>query len=72
MYINIPPDIVPSSDGGLQLEWFVEEFETEVLISPSSPTLVYVECNRFDEPKEFTIKHDDISKIASIFKELRQ
>ncbi len=41
--INGPrPDIVPTPDGGLQLEWMGAGFEIEVEIPPEGPAIIFI------------------------------
>ena len=72
-HTQIMPDIVPLSNGGLQLEWFVGVYEVEVEIdaSPSGAIQISFECTTDERCVEFPVTGPiDISGIAPYFKEL--
>ena len=70
---QLVPDIVPLSDGGLQLEWFVGAYEVEVAIAPGGTTHVYFECTNDGRIKEFSLGDSlDTEKIGPFFRELRR
>ena len=71
-YTQIVPSVVPLSDGGLQLEWFVGEDEIEVLIDSECATSVFHESEREVEETQFAIENlRDDTRIAQLFRELR-
>lgn len=71
-YTLLAPDLVPLSDGGLQLEWFVGACEIEVTIAPDGTAHVYCECSRDGRREEFSLGDPlDIEKIGPFFRELR-
>ncbi len=68
---QLVPVVVPLSDGGLQLEWFVDGYEVEVVIVPSGTVYVDFECTGDGRYEEFTL--DDpfkVEEIAPLFREL--
>ena len=70
---QLVPDIVPLSDGGLQLEWFVGAYEVEVAIAPGGTAHVYFECTNDERIEEFPLGDSlDVEKIAPYFRELRR
>ena len=67
------PDVVPLSDGGLQLEWFVGAYEVEVVIAPDGTAHIYFECINDGRILEFPLDDSfNIELIAPFFRELRQ
>ena len=67
------PDVVPLSDGGLQLEWFVGAYEIEVLIAPDDKARVYFECTSDGRTKEIPLGDSlDTHEIGPLFRELHQ
>ena len=71
-HTQIMPDVVPLSNGGLQLEWFVGAYEVEVEIAPNCATLVF-EYKRDGQIEESPISDSlDVSQIAPLFRELRR
>ncbi len=73
-YTQLMPDIVPLSNGGIQLEWFVGDYEVEVEIdpNPSNPIQIYFECSSDGRSVEIPVNDlGDVSGIASYFEELR-
>ena len=72
-YTLIFPAIVPLSDGGLQLEWFVGAHEIEVTIAPDGSAQVYFECRDDGRNKEVSLSDpSSIKKFAHFFQELRR
>ena len=72
-HTQIMPDIVPISNGGLQLEWFVGDYEVEVEIdsSPSGTIQISFECIADERCVEIQVNGPiDVSGIAPYFKEL--
>ncbi len=72
-HTQIMPDIVPLSNGGLQLEWFVGDYEVEVEIdsSPSGTIQISFECMADERCVEIPVNGPiDVSGIAPYFKEL--
>ena len=67
------PDVVPLSDGGLQLEWFVGTYEVEVVIAPDGKAHVYFECTSDGRIKEFSLGNSlDTDEIGPLFRELHR
>lgn len=67
------PDVVPLSDGGLQLEWFVGAYEIEVLIASDGVAQVCFECTDDGQGREFSLGEPfDIDLIAPVFRDLRR
>lgn len=72
-YTQIVPDVVPLSNGGLQLEWYVGIHEIEVEIAPDCATRLHRECTGDENPIEVPIGDPhDISEVAAFFRELRR
>lgn len=72
-YTSIIPAVVPLSDGGLQLEWFVGAYEVEIAITPEGTILVDFECKSDGRVAEIKLADPrEISGIASLFRELRR
>ena len=72
-YTSIIPAVVPLSDGGLQLEWFVGAYEVEIEITPEGPMLVDFECKSDGRVAEIPLADpSQIAGIASLFRELRR
>lgn len=72
-YTSIIPAIVPLSDGGLQLEWFVGAYEVEIAITPEGTTLVDFECKSDGRVEEIQLADPcEIAGIAPLFRELRR
>ena len=70
---QLVPAIVPLSDGGLQLEWFVDAYEVEVVIAPDGTAYVHFECTSDGRIEEFDLSGSfDTEKIAPFFRELRR
>ena len=70
---QLVPDIVPLSDGGLQLEWFVGAYEVEVVIATDGRAHVYFECTNDGRIREFSLDSSfSIERIAPYFRELRR
>ncbi len=70
---QLAPDVVPLSDGGLQLEWFVGGYEVEVVIAPDGTAHVYFECTKDGRIKEIPLGDSlDIEEIGPFFRELRR
>ena len=66
------PDVVPLSNGGVQLEWFAGTCEVEVTIEPDCATHVFIERRGEDGIREFPVDESlDVSRIAPLFRELR-
>ena len=73
VHTQLVPDIVPLSDGGLQLEWYVGTYELEVAIGPDCEAEAYFECKRDGRIEEMPIDAAlDVSHIAPLFRELRR
>ena len=71
-YTPIIPAVVPLSDGGLQLEWFVGAYEVEVAVTPEGTMLVDFECKSDGRVEEIQLADPrEIAGIASLFRELR-
>ena len=69
----IVPDVVPLSNGGMQLEWFVGAYEVEVAIAPDCATHVFFERKGEDRIREFPISASlDVSQVAHLFRQLRR
>ena len=67
------PDIVPLSNGGVQLEWYIGANEVEVMIEPDCTTHVFFECTREGRLREFLISDTiDVSEVAQLFRQLRR
>lgn len=72
-YTQIVPDVVPLSNGGLQLEWYVGIHEIEVEIAPDCATRLHRECTGDENPIEVSIGDPhDTSEVAAFFRELRR
>ena len=70
-FTQLVPDVIPLSDGGLQLEWFVDTYEVEVVIAPDSKAHVYFECTNDGRIQEFALDDSfNIEMIAPYFREL--
>ena len=70
---RIVPDIVPLSNGGLQLEWYVGAYELEVSISPECEVEAYFESKCDGRIEEIPIDASlDVSQIVPLFRELRR
>ena len=54
-HTRIVPDIVPLSNGGLQLEWFVGGDELEVRIDSDCVASVFYESDRDDNARQFDL-----------------
>ena len=54
-HTRIVPDIVPLSNGGLQLEWFVGGDEFEVRIDSDCVASVFYEADREEHAKQFDL-----------------
>lgn len=71
-HTKIAPDVVPLSDGGLQLEWYVGIHEIEVEIAPDCATRLHRECIGDGCLIEVPIVDPlDVSKVAAYFRALR-
>ncbi len=67
------PDVVPLSNGGLQLEWYVGVHEIEVEIAPDCATSLHHE--RTDDGSIVEAPIDslhDLAKISCLFRALRR
>ena len=72
-HTQIVPDVVPLSNGGLQLEWYVGIHEIEVEIAPDCVTRLHRECTGDGILIEVPIADPfDISEVAVLFRELRR
>ena len=72
-YAQLVPDVVPLSDGGLQLEWFVGDYEVEVEISPDCSTHFTFECKRDGRNEEHSLGAIiDPTFLATYFNEIRR
>ena len=72
-HTQIVPDVVPLSNGGLQLEWYVGIHEIEVEIAPDCATRLHRECTGNGSPTEVPIGDPlDISEVAAFFRALRR
>ena len=70
---QIVPDVVPLSDGGVQLEWYVGTFEVDVMIAPDRSIEVYFECKIDGRAEEIFVEPDlDVSQVAPLLRELRR
>ena len=70
-HTQIVPDVVPLSNGGLQLEWYVGIHEIEVEIAPNCETRLYFECTADGHTDEIPIDDSlDLSGVVSVFREL--
>ena len=69
-FTQLVPDVVPLSDGGMQLEWFVGAYEVEVVIAPDGTAHVYFECTSDGRIKEFSL--DDLLDTDEIEPLLRE
>ena len=70
-YTNLMPDIIPLSNGGLQLEWYVGKYEIEAEIEPDCTTILLFE-DRGDE-RSIEVSLDatlDLSDVAEFFREI--
>jgi hypothetical protein len=72
-HTQMVPDVVPLSNGGLQLEWYVGVHEIEVEIAPDFATNLHRERAGDESPIEVPIGDPrDISQVAAFFRELRR
>ena len=72
-HTQIVPDVVPLSNGGLQLEWYVGIHEIEVEIAPDCATRLHRECTGDGIPIEVPIADPlDISEVTALFRALRR
>lgn len=72
-HTQIVPDVVPLSNGGLQLEWYVGVHEIEVEIAPNCATHLHRDTAGEDAPIEASIGDQfDISEVAALFRALRR
>lgn len=72
-YTKLVPDVVPLADGGLQLEWFVGDYEVEVEISPDCGTHLFFECKHDGRSEEHSLGNViDSNFLATYFKEIRR
>ena len=72
-HTQIVPDVVPLSNGGLQLEWYIGIHEIEIEIAPNCATCLYLECTVDGHTDEIPIDDSlDLSGVASIFREMRR
>ena len=70
-YTTLMPDIIPLSNGGLQLEWYVGRYEIEVEIEPDCTTVLLFECPEDGRSSEITFDAVlDLSDVADFFREL--
>lgn len=73
VHTQIVPDVVPLSNGGLQLEWYVGAHEIEIEIAPDCATRLHWECTGGGIPIEVPIADPlDISEVAALFRALRR
>ena len=72
-HTRIVPDIVPLSNGGLQLEWFVGGDEFEVRIDSDCVASVFYESDREENAKQFDLDDPlNDERIAPILQGLRR
>ena len=72
-HTQIVPDVVPLSNGGLQLEWYIGIHEIEVEIAPDCATHLHRECTGDEDPTEVPIGDpQDTSEVAALFRALRR
>ena len=72
VHTQIVPDVVPLSNGGLQLEWYVGIDEIEVAIAPDCTTHFDRELANDGYPIDRVIGHPrDITEFAPLFGALR-
>lgn len=70
---RIVPDVVPLSDGGLQLEWYVGACALEVSIDPDCNIEAYFESKHDGRLKEISIDANlDVSQLAPLLRKLRR
>ena len=66
VHTQIMPDIVPLSNGGLQLEWFVGPYEVEVEIDPSPSGAIQVSFECMADGRCVEIPVNDPSEFSGI------
>ena len=72
-HTQIVPDIVPLSNGGMQLEWFVGDDELEVRIDSDCVASVFYESDRHDNARQFDLDDPlNDERIAPILQGLRR
>lgn len=72
-HTQIVPDVVPLSNGGMQLEWYVGIDEVEVEIAPDCATVLHHERTSDGSTTEIRVDDSrDISQVAVIFRGLRR
>ena len=72
-HTQIIPDVVPLSNGGLQLEWYVGIHEIEVEIAPDCATRLHRDFTGDGIPIEVPIGDPlDLSEVAALFRALRR
>ena len=72
-HTQIVPDVVPLSNGGLQLEWYVGIHEIEVEIAPDCATRLHRECTGDEDPAEVPIGDPHVTpEVAAFFRALRR
>ena len=72
-HTQIVPDVVPLSNGGVQLEWYVGVHEIEVEIGPDCATRLHRECTGDGDPTEVPIRDLHVtSEVAAFFRVLRR
>ena len=70
-YTDLMPDIIPLSNGGLQLEWYVGKYEVEVEIEPDCTTILLFESRGDGRSREISLDATlDLSDVADFFREI--
>ena len=72
-HTTFEPDVVPLSNGGLQLEWYVGIHEIEVEIAPDCATCLHQERTDDGSITEVPIDNPhDVTEISFLFRALRR
>ena len=72
-HTHFAPDVIPLSDGGMQLEWFVGVYEVEVVIAPDLATQIFFECTSDGRSEEIPLDDSlDVSGVVPFFLELHR
>ena len=67
---RLKPDIVPLSDGGIQIEWSNAGRELEVEVGPLGETQAYF-VNAEGIEQEFDVAADDVSQLRARIETMR-
>ncbi|MCY3874403.1 MAG: hypothetical protein OXF88_08930 [Rhodobacteraceae bacterium] len=71
-HTQIAPDVVPLSDGGLQLEWYVGDHEIEVEIDLDCTMRLHHECTADGRTAELPIDAPLDMEVAAFFRALNR